>query len=93
MPSFRGQPLDLVIDVRSKMEYLLNHLPKAENIPVQVLEETMRAKKGLKPGMAILVYCASGVRSRTAQGILTRLGFTKVIDGGGIRAAAREYRA
>ena len=87
MPTFRGKPLDLVVDVRSHLEYWMGHLPGAVCIPVQKIAEELPRRDDVKPGSRILVYCASGARSASATEILKSLGYTRVMDGGGINDA------
>ena len=37
-PTYRGQRVDVLLDVRSRMEFLLGHLPGALCIPVDRVE-------------------------------------------------------
>jgi len=67
----------ILIDVRSKQEYLENHLSGSKNIPVYELEKEIK-KNNIDKSKTIVVYCQYGVRSRKAVGILKRLGFKKV---------------
>ncbi len=92
MPQFRDLPLDAVIDVRSFVEFWLGHLDGATNIPVDRLPRDLDAK-GLKKDSRILVYCASGGRSAQAAAVLAAAGYTRVMDGGGMSQAQRDYRA
>lgn len=93
MPTFRNQPVDLVLDVRSKLEFLLGHLDGAKNIPVDQLPDGLAKYPEITPKSRILVYCASGNRSAAALAVLRAAGFGRVTDGGGIAAARTEYRA
>lgn len=93
MPRYRQKPVDAVIDVRSKLEYWLGHLPGAVCIPVQDLAERIAAQPGITKGSRILVYCASGARSAQAAQLLRQLGYTKVTDAGGIAAARPQFEA
>ncbi len=71
-----------VLDVRSPMEFAMEHIPGAKNIPVNELSFRLDEIKELpKP---IVVYCLSGGRSSMAVGILQEAGFTDVFNGGGI---------
>lgn len=81
---------DLIVDVRSKLEFLFGHLPNAVCIPVTHLPDALVSREGVKRNSRILVYCASGARSASAAMQLKAAGFTNVVDGGGI-AAARHY--
>jgi phage shock protein E len=91
MPSFRRKPIDLVVDVRSRLEFWLGHLPGATCIPVGKLADGIAKREGVSPDARILVYCASGARSAAAASILKSLGYRHVIDGGGIGAARVDY--
>jgi rhodanese-related sulfurtransferase len=68
-----------VLDVREPAEYMMGHLPRAENIPRGVLE----FKVGDHPMLCdktstILLYCKNGGRSTLAAHTLKRMGFTDV---------------
>lgn len=73
---------DVVLDVRSNMEYNLGHYPNAKHIPILQLSE--RAPNELPDLSArILIYCNTGQRSRKASEILHGLGYknTRYISG------------
>lgn len=70
----------LVVDVRTPGEFRRLHAKRARNIPVDELED--RIGELGEPG-PIIVYCASGMRSRRARGVLEQAGF-EVLDMGGI---------
>lgn len=87
MAKFRNTHVDFVIDVRSRIEYWLGHLPTALNIPVQKLPEGLDRHPTVSKKARILVYCASGARSAIAAGTLRSHGFSNVVDGGGMAEA------
>lgn len=91
MPKFRNLPVDIAIDVRSKLEFFLGHLPGATHIPGDHLPDALAARPGIKKNSRILVYCASGARSAAAATRLGAAGYTRVVDAGGMSAAARDY--
>ncbi len=93
MPSFRQKPVDIVIDVRSKLEFWLGHLPGAVCLPAQSIAETLPAQPGISKDSKILLYCASGARSSMAANILKALGYRRVVDGGPISSARGEFAA
>ena len=69
--------VDIVLDVRTNMEYNLGHYPNAKHIPITLLKE--RAPNELPDRSAsILVYCNTGQRARKASEILLGLGYKKV---------------
>ncbi|MBR2739907.1 MAG: rhodanese-like domain-containing protein [Oscillospiraceae bacterium] len=73
----------IIVDVRDLKEYSLGHIPGAVNIP---LESIGSEKPAVLPYMdsVILVYCRTGIRSMKACKALTELGYTNIIDIGGI---------
>jgi phage shock protein E len=81
---------DLIVDVRSKLEFLFGHLPNAVCIPVNHLPDDLVKRADVQRNSRILLYCASGARSAAAAAQLKAAGFTNVVDGGGM-AAARRY--
>jgi len=68
-----------IIDVRSRAEFSTGHFAGAINIPVNELAGQL-SNIGDK-ATPIIVYCASGMRSSSAQGTLQRAGFTNVENG------------
>jgi rhodanese-related sulfurtransferase len=68
-----------VLDVRTAAEFEGGHIPKAVNIPVAELRTRIGEIAHVKPD-GILVYCASGSRSRSAAVILVDEGFSGVRD-------------
>lgn len=72
-----------VVDVRTPAEYEAGHYQGSTNIPLQELQRRL-AEIGDKR-KAIVVYCASGMRSAKATAILAAAGFTDVTDAGGLR--------
>ena len=73
----------ILLDVRTRDEYLEKHIPKCTLIPVNVLENEASRKLPDK-NAEIFVYCRSGSRSGMAVKILTRLGYTHIYNLGGI---------
>ncbi len=71
-----------VIDVRTPAEYASGHYEGATNIPLQDLQSRLTGLGDKKA--AIVVYCASGMRSAKAARILTGGGFTDVTNAGGL---------
>jgi phage shock protein E len=91
MPSFRQKPVDIVIDVRSKLEFWLGHLDGAVCIPVGSIATGIRKREDITPDSRVLLYCASGARSAIAAQTLRALGYRKVTDGGSITSARPNY--
>lgn len=68
----------VIIDVRTKEEYVSGHINNAINIPVEEIENIDISKS-----KEIIVYCRSGRRSYDAANILADKGYL-VYDMGGI---------
>jgi len=75
-----------VVDVRSRGEFQGGAYPGAVNIPVQELEQRLGE---LPRDRAIVVYCASGMRSASAERLLRSRGFAEVYNGGGLAQMPR----
>ena len=73
----------IILDVRRPDEYAEGHIPGAINVPN---EEIGTAEIPELPDKAqlILVYCRSGRRSKEAAGKLAKLGYTNIVEFGGI---------
>ena len=72
----------IVIDVRSSWEYDEEHVPSAQNIPLEEITNNLETLKSF--GAPIVCYCRSGNRSGMAVSILKQNGITDVYNGGGI---------
>ena len=90
-PQFRGAPVDIVIDVRTRIEFWLGHLPGAECIPVDQMPDAIAGRADLSETTRILVYCASGNRSAAADARLKAAGYRNVVDAGGIGVATEHF--
>ena len=69
----------LLLDVRTKGEYSSGHIKNSKNIP---LDELGSALSKLNKEQAIIVVCASGMRSGSAVSMMKRNGFTNCYNGG-----------
>lgn len=74
----------VILDVRTMAEYQEGHIPGAICIPNETIGTEEIAELPDK-GQLILVYCRSGNRSKQASDKLVRLGYTNVVEFGGIR--------
>lgn len=73
----------VILDVRTDSEFSEGHIPGAMLIPDYEIEE--KAESMLKDkDQLILVYCRSGNRSKGAAETLAKLGYTNVVEFGGI---------
>lgn len=73
----------ILLDVRTVEEYNDGHIEGAINLPLDEIEE--KAISTLPNlNQPIFVYCRSGNRSKTASQQLVELGYTNIIEMGGI---------
>ena len=66
-----------ILDVRQPAEYESGHIPGAVLAPLPDLTDHL---SDIDPDRPVLVYCASGGRSRVAAQLLSGQGFKKVIN-------------
>lgn len=67
----------ILLDVRSRQEYEEGHLEGAINMPLYEIDKQRKEKLPDKKHM-IIVYCASGHRSKQAKEKLENLGYENV---------------
>ncbi|HEX5341281.1 MAG TPA: rhodanese-like domain-containing protein [Duganella sp.] len=77
----------LLIDVREVQEYAAGHTPGAINIPLSQLGNHIARLRASQPP-ALLLYCASGMRSAAACRQLQQAGFAQVYNAGNRQQAA-----
>ena len=79
-----AHPNAILLDVRTEQEYLTGHLPGALLLPVDDIDE--ESARGVLPDKQaeVLVYCRSGARSALAIERLTALGYSNLINLGGL---------
>ncbi len=75
---YQATPPVFVLDVRTAAEYRNGHIPQAQLIPLDELEDRL----GELPArdVPMLVHCAAGARSTTACEILGRHGWTRLLN-------------
>lgn len=73
----------IVLDVRTIEEYNQGHIPNAICIPNETIDESIIYKLPNKEQL-ILIYCRSGNRSKQAATKLVKLGYTNLVEFGGI---------
>ena len=73
----------ILLDVRTVEEYNERHIPGAIVIPNETIGDTAPSELPDKAQL-ILVYCRSGNRSKQAAAKLAELGYTNVVEFGGI---------
>lgn len=73
----------VILDVRTQEEFQEEHIPNAINIPNEAIgSEEIRELPD--KDQLILVYCRSGNRSKQASQKLAELGYTSIVEFGGI---------
>ena len=73
----------IILDVRRADEFAEGHIPGAINVPNEEIGTTEIAELPDKSQL-ILVYCRSGRRSKEASEKLVKLGYTNIVEFGGI---------
>ncbi len=73
----------IILDVRRPDEFAAGHIPNAINIPNESIGDAEIAELPDKDQL-ILVYCRSGNRSKQASQKLVKLGYTNIVEFGGI---------
>lgn len=77
--AYQNTPGAVLLDVRTPQEYRGGHIPGSVNIPLDRLQ-SLRYQKDTP----LFVYCHSGSRSSQACYWLSRQGYGKVMNIGGI---------
>ena len=74
----------IILDARRPDEYAEGHIPGAINVPNEEIGTAEIAELPDKSQL-ILVYCRSGRRSKEASEKLVKLGYTNIVEFGGIQ--------
>ena len=74
----------IILDVRTAGEYAGGHIPHAINVPNESIT-TAQPKELPDKDQMIFVYCRSGARSQQAAQKLAAMGYTNIIEMGGIQ--------
>ncbi len=80
----KNNPDAIIVDVRRDDEYKAGHIPGAVLLTMETITEETAAKVLPDKNQMILIYCRSGRRSKTAAQNLLDLGYTNLIEFGGI---------
>jgi rhodanese-related sulfurtransferase len=73
----------IILDVRRPDEYAAGHIPGAINVANETIG-TAEIPELPNKDQLILVYCRSGRRSKEAAEKLVKLGYTNIVEFGGI---------
>ena len=77
-------PDAVIVDVRRDDEYKAGHIPGAVLLTMETITAETAAKVLPDKNQMILIYCRSGRRSKIAAQSLLDLGYTNLIEFGGI---------
>ncbi len=78
----------VVIDVRTRQEYAIDHIAGSTNIDYTVIGQEI-SKANVSKDDTVILYCRSGNRSGMAQETLKRMGFLHVENYGGMEQARK----
>ena len=73
----------IILDVRRPDEFAAGHIPNAINVPNESIG-TAEIPELPDKNQLIMVYCRSGRRSKEASAKLVKLGYTNIVEFGGI---------
>lgn len=73
----------IILDVRTPEEFAEKHIPNAINVPNETIG-TEEISQLPDKDQLIMVYCRSGRRSKEAAEKLVKLGYTNIVEFGGI---------
>jgi len=75
----------IILDVRTEQEFAAGHIPGAILVPNETIG-TKEIPQLPDKDQLIMVYCRSGNRSKQASGKLVQLGYTNIVEFGGINS-------
>ena len=73
----------IILDARRADEFAEGHIPNAINVPNEIIG-TAEIPELPDKDQLIMVYCRSGRRSKEASEKLVKLGYTNIVEFGGI---------
>lgn len=76
--NIKANKYDVVLDVRTKLEYDIGHYPNSIHIPTTSITKQNVEKYIQNKNATILVYCNTGQRARYASELLENLGYKNV---------------
>ncbi len=80
----KQNPDAVIVDVRRDDEYKAGHIPGAVLLTMETITAETAAKVLPDKNQLLLIYCRSGRRSKIAANTLLDLGYTNIIEFGGI---------
>lgn len=75
--AIQNTPNSLVIDVREPGEFKAGHIAGAVNYPLSQLNNRV---ENVTSDRRLFIYCQSGMRSRQAGRILSKKGYTNIVN-------------
>ena len=75
----------IILDVRTEQEFAAGHIPGAILVPNETIG-TKEIPQLPDKDQLIMVYCRSGNRSKQASFKLVQLGYTNIVEFGGINS-------
>ena len=75
----------IILNVRTEQEFAAGHIPGAVLLPNETIG-TKEIPQLSDKDQLIMVYCRSGNRSKQASGKLAELGYTNIVEFGGINS-------
>ena len=78
----KATPGALLVDVRTREEYVTGHIPGSMNIPSDNLQRIQKQIRDLNT--PLFLYCLSGSRSSGAARLLRKAGYANVTSIGGV---------
>ena len=74
----------IILDVRTEQEFEEQHIPDAINVPNEMIGKDEIPELPDKEQL-IMVYCRSGNRSKQASEKLVKLGYSNIVEFGGMK--------
>lgn len=71
----------IFIDVREPFEFAMGHVKGAINLPPAALMAGAAKLKDVPKDTELVLYCRSGSRSNASISILSRMGYTNLVNG------------
>jgi len=80
----------ILLDVRTRQEYEIDHVPDSRNIPLHELEERHAE---LDRDAAYITVCSHGIRSKKGVQVLKKNGFKNIYDGGPLSSLRHQLQS